>query len=161
MQCTPLNVQFEEANNDSAMDLELSKWISNATTQKKKIATNLPPGVHDNDDEDHGPHTEASLSQGMVPSQVWYGDMTAIWAECPRDQLFTIFHIQFSPHPIWHPATLTGPLTKCETDVLTVHSCRVALIGSIWEYDHVANPNQPSQSYHPNIKCSKSCPVRR
>ena len=52
MQCTPLNVQFEEANNDSAMDLELSKWISNATTQKKKIATNLPPGVHDNDDED-------------------------------------------------------------------------------------------------------------
>ena len=65
MQCTPLNVQFEEANNDSAMDLELSKWISNATTQKKGVfATNLPPGVHDNDDEDHGPHTEASLSQG-------------------------------------------------------------------------------------------------
>lgn len=32
------------------------------------FAPDLLPGIHDNDDEDHGPHTEASLSQVMVPS---------------------------------------------------------------------------------------------
>jgi hypothetical protein len=41
----------------------------NATTQKPVFfAPDLLPGIHDNDDEDHGPHTEASLSQVMVPS---------------------------------------------------------------------------------------------